>query len=88
MEDYTGYMNNLASKIGVKPSVCSFLTSPKFGLKCVFGPNLPYQYRLRGEHTWDDARNAIMTSDQRIRTPPSNRYFKRWQLDVILLCCL
>lgn len=79
-------MDNLATKIGVKPSIITLLKKNlKLGLKCIFGPNLPYQYRLTGEHNWEDAKNAILTSDQRIHPLGFNRYFKIWQLYLIVV---
>ncbi|CAG2118025.1 unnamed protein product, partial [Medioppia subpectinata] len=35
-------------------------------MKLVFGPTLPYQYRLRGPHSWCGARDALMQSDYRL----------------------
>jgi len=38
-------------------------------LKMYFGPVQPYQYRLVGHGAWKGAREAIMTSDERVLYP-------------------
>ncbi|XP_054836304.1 flavin-containing monooxygenase 1-like [Eublepharis macularius] len=60
--DWLFYMDQLASLIGIKPSVPALLLSdPKLAIKIFFGPCSPYQYRLVGPGKWDGARNAIMS---------------------------
>ncbi|RMC08306.1 hypothetical protein DUI87_14547 [Hirundo rustica rustica] len=47
--DYIPYMDELASQLGVKPSLLTlFLTDPKLAVEVALGPCTPYQYRLRG----------------------------------------
>ncbi|XP_074008830.1 flavin-containing monooxygenase 3-like isoform X2 [Numenius arquata] len=60
--DYITYMDELASAIGVKPSVLKLLlTDPQLALKVFFGPCSPYQFRLVGPGKWSGARKAILT---------------------------
>ncbi|XP_050756644.1 dimethylaniline monooxygenase [N-oxide-forming] 3-like [Gymnogyps californianus] len=60
--DYITYMDELASAIGVKPSVLKLLlTDPRLALEVVFGPCSPYQFRLMGPGKWSGARKAILT---------------------------
>lgn len=68
------YMDDVGSKIGVKPSLPSlFFRDPKLFWACVRGPCLPYQYRLSGPHSWSGARDAILIYKDRLykylRTP-------------------
>lgn len=65
--DYLPYLDELAEQFGVKPKLLKFLfTDPKLFWKLMFGPSLPYQYRLRGPHKWPGARNAILGYNQRV----------------------
>ncbi|XP_074764359.1 flavin-containing monooxygenase 3-like isoform X3 [Athene noctua] len=60
--DYVTYMDELASAIGVKPSMLKLLlTDPRLALEVFFGPCSPYQFRLRGPGKWSGARKAILT---------------------------
>ncbi|GBN27538.1 Dimethylaniline monooxygenase [N-oxide-forming] 2 [Araneus ventricosus] len=68
--DIIQYCDDVASQIGAKPNFIKvLLTDPKLFLKLVFGPSLPYQYRLQGPHSWDGAREAIMTCEERLFYP-------------------
>lgn len=49
------------------------LTDPKLALQCFFGPCTPYQYRLVGPHTWEGARETIMTQWDRTWHPMKTR---------------
>ncbi|GIY81385.1 flavin-containing monooxygenase 5 [Caerostris darwini] len=70
--DYIQYMDEIATEIGCKPNFWKLLfTDMKLFKALVFGPSLPYQYRLDGPHKWDGARNAILTSGERVRYPLS-----------------
>ncbi|XP_054835944.1 flavin-containing monooxygenase 1-like isoform X1 [Eublepharis macularius] len=72
--DWLVYMDEVASLIGVKPSVRALLRSdPKLALKIFFGPCSPYQYRLVGPGKWDGARNAIMSQWERTLKPMRTR---------------
>ncbi|GFT87471.1 dimethylaniline monooxygenase 5 [Nephila pilipes] len=76
--DYLPYMEELAEEMGCKPNLWKyFLTDPKLYSALVFGPSLPYQYRLEGPHKWDGAREAILTAHERVRFPLSGDYKKR-----------
>ncbi|NXX40921.1 FMO3 monooxygenase, partial [Tricholaema leucomelas] len=60
--DYITYMDELASAIGVKPSMMKLLlTDPRLALEVFFGPCTPYQFRLTGPGKWSGARKAILT---------------------------
>ncbi|XP_068808035.1 flavin-containing monooxygenase 1-like isoform X3 [Struthio camelus] len=68
------YMDEIASFIGVKPSVLALLfRDPKLALSIFFGPCTPYQFRLRGPGHWDGARQAILTQWDRILKPTRTR---------------
>ncbi|GIY32931.1 dimethylaniline monooxygenase 2 [Caerostris extrusa] len=75
--DYIQYMDEIATEIGCKPNLWKLLfTDMKLFKALAFGPSLPYQYRLDGPHKWDGARNAILTSSERVRYPLSGEYKK------------
>lgn len=65
--DYIQYCDDIASQFGAKPNLLKLLITdlPLF-IKIIFGPSLPYQYRLQGPHAWEGAREAIMTSEDRM----------------------
>ncbi|XP_055932198.1 flavin-containing monooxygenase 5-like [Argiope bruennichi] len=68
--DYIQYCDDIASEIGAKPNLVKMLfTDTRLFFKLFFGPHLPYQYRLQGPHSWDGARDAIMTAEERIFYP-------------------
>uniref|UniRef100_T1DCI0 Flavin-containing monooxygenase n=1 Tax=Cupiennius salei TaxID=6928 RepID=T1DCI0_CUPSA len=68
--DFVQYQDEIASQIGAKPNMWKFLfTDPTLFWALMFGPSLPYQYRLQGPHKWDGARNAILTVYDRVRFP-------------------
>uniref|UniRef100_A0A914KPW3 Flavin-containing monooxygenase n=2 Tax=Meloidogyne TaxID=189290 RepID=A0A914KPW3_MELIC len=46
---------------------------PSFALRLLFGPNVPYIYRLQGPNTWADARKAIEGVSYRVKTPLKQR---------------
>ena len=56
------------------------MTDPVLGLKVLFGPALPYHFRLQGPGRWSGARHAILTAMDRVRFPlqtrplPTNRH--------------
>uniref|UniRef100_A0A8C9UQI2 Flavin-containing monooxygenase n=1 Tax=Spermophilus dauricus TaxID=99837 RepID=A0A8C9UQI2_SPEDA len=72
--DYIVYMDELASFIGVKPSIpWLFLTDPRLAVEVFFGPCSPYQFRLVGPGKWPGARNAILTQWDRTLRPTRTR---------------
>ncbi|XP_054158402.1 flavin-containing monooxygenase 5-like [Oppia nitens] len=72
--DWINFMDELAAEVGVRPQIVKYLfTDPVLWLTLVFGPSVPYQYRLEGPHSWPGARNAIMTVPQRIGAPLKTR---------------
>lgn len=68
------YADEIASFIGIKPSVPSLLLQdPELAFKVFFGPCTAYQYRLNGPGKWDGARNAIMRQWERTVKPTRTR---------------
>uniref|UniRef100_A0A1I7YSL5 Flavin-containing monooxygenase n=1 Tax=Steinernema glaseri TaxID=37863 RepID=A0A1I7YSL5_9BILA len=71
---YTPYMDEMANMIGCKPNLLAqFFTDPKLWWTLFFGPNVAYQYRLRGPHPWKDARQALLTLSERVVVPTRTR---------------
>ncbi|KAI6187355.1 Dimethylaniline monooxygenase [N-oxide-forming] [Aphelenchoides besseyi] len=65
--DYDFYMDELAEMMGCIPRPEKFLfTDPRLAFHLIFGGNLPYSFRLCGPHAWNGARDAILSSDERI----------------------
>ena len=53
-------MDDLASMIGVMPNMQQLLLrNTQLGIKCILGPLKACQYRMVGEHKWDEAENVI-----------------------------
>ncbi|GFT74280.1 dimethylaniline monooxygenase 5 [Nephila pilipes] len=72
--DFISYCDDIASQFGAKPNFLKmFFTDPRLYFKLMFGPSLSYQYRLQGPHAWDGAREAIMTSKDRMLWPLTHR---------------
>lgn len=72
--DYMTYMDDVGQLLGVKPNLRRlFFSDPIFWIYCMFGANLPYQYRLQGPHPWSGARQAILESNERVRAPLQTR---------------
>ncbi|GBM78080.1 Dimethylaniline monooxygenase [N-oxide-forming] 2 [Araneus ventricosus] len=46
--------------------VTQILADTKLLLKILFGPSVSYQYRLEGPHSWEGAREAIITTMDRV----------------------
>jgi dimethylaniline monooxygenase (N-oxide forming) len=64
--DYVLYMDELADLIGAKPDIGRLMLSkPSFAMKLFFGPDVAYQYRLKGPHPWTGAEKAILGVQQR-----------------------
>ncbi|KAL1481895.1 hypothetical protein MTO96_015211 [Rhipicephalus appendiculatus] len=59
--DWIEYMDEMAELVGCKPRLGRLLlTDPALAWACVFGPCLPYQYRLHGPGPWPRARQQIL----------------------------
>ncbi|EDV22235.1 uncharacterized protein TRIADDRAFT_50681 [Trichoplax adhaerens] len=72
--DFIQFMDEIADLIGCKPSFFSLmLTDPSLVFKCIFGPCTPPQFRLRGPHAWDGAKNAIRQAKNNIDKPTRTR---------------
>ncbi|GFR01764.1 dimethylaniline monooxygenase 5 [Trichonephila clavata] len=72
--DYMQYCDDLTSQFGAKPNLLKlFFTDFPLFIKLMFGPILSYQYRLQGPHAWEGAREAIMTSEDRMLWPLTKR---------------
>ncbi|XP_054707669.1 flavin-containing monooxygenase 5-like [Uloborus diversus] len=68
--DFVQYMDEIAQELGAKPNLWKLMfTDFRLFLRLVFGPCLPYQYRLDGPYKWDGAREALLTSDERLHWP-------------------
>lgn len=75
--DYINYLDEIASLIGVKPQLVKMMfKDPKLFWALMTGPSLPYQYRLRGPHSWDKARETILGYKDRVSYPLQTRYRK------------
>lgn len=71
---YIDYMDEIASELGVKPSLLSLLLwDAKLAREVFYGPCTPYQYRLQGPGQWSGARAAILTQRDRILKPLRTR---------------
>uniref|UniRef100_A0A915A9N5 Flavin-containing monooxygenase n=1 Tax=Parascaris univalens TaxID=6257 RepID=A0A915A9N5_PARUN len=65
--DYLPYMDELAELIGAKPDIKKlFFSDPLLATALLFGPNVPYVYRLSGPHPWPGAREAILGVQERV----------------------
>ncbi|GBL81285.1 Dimethylaniline monooxygenase [N-oxide-forming] 5 [Araneus ventricosus] len=61
------YMDEVCSEFGAKPNFRKMaFTDPSLFISCMFGPCTPYQYRLQGPHPWEGARNAILSTWERV----------------------
>ncbi|CAH1786168.1 unnamed protein product [Owenia fusiformis] len=72
--DFVSFMDELAEQIGCKPDIWKlFKEDPRLALKCLFGPCMPYQYRLVGRNSWPGAKVAIQTLWERVDAPLKTR---------------
>ncbi|CAG2107437.1 unnamed protein product [Medioppia subpectinata] len=68
--DWLNFMDELAQQVGVKPNITKyFFTDKELWRALMFGPALPYQYRLEGPHSWSGAREALLSAEERIDSP-------------------
>jgi len=73
---YIPYMYELANMIDAQPSSSfSYLLKgdPKLAWALFFGPCLAYEFRLRGPHPWNGARDAIVGVWDRVRGATKTR---------------
>lgn len=71
---YIDYMNDLSTCIGSKPNMIKLLlTDPKLFYACYIGPCTSYTYRLEGPDFWPGARDAILSTLDRIDQPLKTR---------------
>jgi dimethylaniline monooxygenase (N-oxide forming) len=68
--DIATYQMELSELCGCKPNLLHMaLTDPKLAYHVLFGPYCPYQNRLVGPGAWPGAREAVLTTMDRIRRP-------------------
>ncbi|KAK7506947.1 hypothetical protein BaRGS_00001798 [Batillaria attramentaria] len=68
------FMDELAELNGCKPDIVSLIkTDPVLAWHVITGPCTPYQYRLMGPGKWAGARDAILTTMDRVRFPLATR---------------
>ncbi|XP_004717319.1 flavin-containing monooxygenase 5 [Echinops telfairi] len=76
--DYVDTMEELADLVGVKPNLLALaFTDPKLAFHLLLGPCTPIHYRLQGPGKWDGARQAILTTDDRIKKPMMTRVVEK-----------
>ncbi|XP_013400165.1 dimethylaniline monooxygenase [N-oxide-forming] 5 [Lingula anatina] len=72
--DWILYMDELARHVGCKPNLVKlFLTDPVLAWAVLTGPCVPYQYRLMGPKPWEGAREAILSTMDRVKKPLQTR---------------
>lgn len=72
--NYIPYLDTIAKEVGVRPNIVwLLLTDPSLGLRVLFGPCTPYQFRLSGPGHWRGARQAIFTQWERVAKPMKTR---------------
>ncbi|XP_073711556.1 flavin-containing monooxygenase 5-like [Misgurnus anguillicaudatus] len=72
--NYIPYLDSMAKEVGVRPNIVWLLLSdPALGLRVLFGPLTPCQFRLRGPGHWSGARQAILTVWERVAKPMKTR---------------
>jgi len=68
--DLISYADEVAEQIGCRPDIFKlFLKDPVLGIRCLFGPCAPYQYRLMGPGCWDGAKKALEDIEKNIALP-------------------
>lgn len=66
---WVAYLDEIAERAGFKPNLTKlFFTDPALWRRLVFGPSVPYQYRLEGPGSWSQAREIIMNTEERIKS--------------------
>ena len=73
-------MDELGDLIGATPDLWkTAICDPLLAYKLVFGPTLPYAYRLQGPYPWAEARTAIMEIWKRAERPTQTARTKRME---------
>ncbi|XP_067138879.1 dimethylaniline monooxygenase [N-oxide-forming] 2-like [Centruroides vittatus] len=87
--EWIHYLDDISASAGVRPDFFKLLfTDPILFWKCYLGPCLPYQFRLKGYHTWKPARSLILNyNDNPTLTTDENSYTKL-NIMKILTCFL
>ncbi|RWS24687.1 hypothetical protein B4U80_09456 [Leptotrombidium deliense] len=68
--DFIPFMDLIATYVGCKPNLFRYaITDHKLWFQLLFGPCMPYQYRLTGPNQWDGARDAILNYKERYQAP-------------------
>lgn len=64
---YVGYMETLSRLIGARPNLAKmFFSDHKLWRQLMFGPCVPYQYRLSGPGCWPEARAVTLATKERV----------------------
>lgn len=64
---WIGYQEKIAKLFGVKPNLSAlFFKDFTLWKQLMFGPAVPYQYRLSGPGSWDKARETILSVNERV----------------------
>lgn len=72
--DWVPFMDEIASQFGAKPNLWKyFFTDPVLWASLVFGPCVPYHFRLNGPGAWNGARDTILTVKDRTVNALSTR---------------
>ncbi|KAI6204831.1 Dimethylaniline monooxygenase [N-oxide-forming] [Aphelenchoides besseyi] len=80
--DYTEYMEDLSKPMGACPNILSYLvTDPVLAHALIFGPDVPYVYRLKGLHAHPQARKWILEVNKRIRHIPTDNKITKMTAD-------
>lgn len=68
--DWIEYLDEISVKFGAKPNILKYMfTDPILFYHLLFGPCVPYQWRLNGPGAWKGARKAIIETQKRIEAP-------------------
>uniref|UniRef100_A0AC35UHL0 Flavin-containing monooxygenase n=1 Tax=Rhabditophanes sp. KR3021 TaxID=114890 RepID=A0AC35UHL0_9BILA len=72
--DGNDFLDELADMIGTKPNPFEYIfTDFKLFKALLFYPNLPYSYRLKGNHPDPDSRDNVVTLMDRVNYPTANK---------------
>lgn len=97
--DWIPYMDEIAQLINAKPNIWEHIfTDPRLWFALLFGPSVPYQYRLKGPHSWSKARETILTVFDRIEAPLKTKTLTKLKsrkstngkifLSILLICLI
>lgn len=81
------YMDEIAAEFGARPLLTDLAMRdwPLFW-QCVFGPCLPYHFRLNGPNVWSGARSAIFDLQRRVLYPLNTRLPRDQNLGTVGTC--